>query len=41
MVLLELFVAQIRDINRDKDNEFDFFYRYGYPSAPFASDIKH
>ena len=41
MVLLELFVVQIRDINRDKDNEFDFFDSYGYPTAPFGADIKH
>ena len=41
MVLLGSFVAQIRDINRDKDNEFDFFHSYGYPTAPFALDIKH
>ena len=36
MVLSGSFVAQIQDINRDKDNEFDFLYSYGYSSAPFA-----
>ena len=36
MVLSGSFVAQIQDINRGKDNEFDFLYSYGYSSAPFA-----